>query len=76
VDLRLAKDFALMHHVVLNVSLDAFNITNQHTVLDRNTLLDYATSTKDPVALSPSLYNHISTLQSPRVLRLGARLKF
>ena len=76
VDLRLAKDFAVMNKVVLNVSLDAFNVTNQHTVLDRNTLLDFTTSSGDPVALNPSAYNHISTLMSPRVLRLGARLKF
>ncbi|MGZ4778519.1 MAG: hypothetical protein ACXV5L_04935, partial [Thermoanaerobaculia bacterium] len=71
-DLRLAKDFALTGKVGLNISLDAFNVTNQHTVLDRDTLLS-ATAGSD--GTSP-VYNHISTLMSPRVLRFGARLKF
>ena len=69
-DLRLAKDFTLMQKVALNLSIDAFNVLNQHTVLDRNTLLDVGADATNP------LYNRISTLMSPRILRFGARLKF
>ena len=69
-DLRAAKDFKMTRGVVLNVSLDAFNVLNQHTVLDRNTLLDVGADGTDP------LYNRITTLMSPRVIRLGARVRF
>lgn len=69
-DLRLAKDIPLTHGTTLNLSIDAFNVLNQHTVLDRNTLLDVGANGTDPA------YNHISTLMSPRVLRFGARIKF
>jgi hypothetical protein len=69
-DLRLAKDFRFNGKTAVNISLDAFNILNNHTVLDRNTLLDVGADGTSPV------YNHISTLMSPRVLRFGARLKF
>jgi Carboxypeptidase regulatory-like domain len=68
-DLRLAKDITI-RNFGLSLSLDAFNVTNRHTVLDRNTLLDVGADATSP------LYNRISTLQSPRVLRLGARFKF
>ncbi len=69
-DLRVAKDVKMPGAVVLNISLDAFNVLNQHTVLDRNTLLDVGANGTDP------LYNRITTLMSPRVLRLGARVRF
>jgi len=69
-DLRLAKDFSLAHKAALNISIDAFNVLNTHTVLDRNTLLDVGADGTNP------LYNHISTLMSPRILRFGARIKF
>ncbi len=68
-DLRLAKDF-LINRMGLNLSIDAFNVTNTHTVLDRNTLLDVGADGSDPA------YNHIAALQSPRAIRFGARLKF
>lgn len=69
-DLRLAKDIPFNQKTVLNLSIDAFNVLNNHTVLDRNTLLDVGADGTLPV------YNHISTLMSPRILRFGARLKF
>ena len=69
-DLRLAKDFTVWNNVGLNVSIDAFNVTNTHTVLDRVAQLDVGANATDPA------YNHISQLQSPRVIRFGARFKF
>ena len=69
-DLRLAKDISLAGKAALNLSIDAFNVLNSHTVLDRNTLLDVGANGTDPI------YNHISTLMSPRILRFGARVKF
>jgi carboxypeptidase family protein len=70
-DLRLAKDFTLMGNVGLNLSIDAFNVLNRHTVLDRDVAL-----TNGVDASTDPTYNHISTLLSPRVLRFGARVKF
>ena len=70
-DLRLAKDFTLMGTVGLNLSIDAFNVLNRHTVLDRDVAL-----TNGVDASTDPTYNHISTLLSPRVLRFGARVKF
>ncbi len=69
-DLRIAKDLKATGKMTVNISLDAFNVLNNHTVLDRNTLLDVGANGTDPA------YNRISTLMSPRVLRFGARLKF
>jgi hypothetical protein len=69
-DLRLAKEFKVGHGVGVNLSIDAFNVLNQHTVLDRNTLLDVGANGTDPA------YNRITTLMSPRVLRFGARVQF
>lgn len=68
-DLRLAKDI-VVRGVGLNLSLDAFNVTNEHTILERNTLLDVGANGTLPI------YNHVASLQSPRVLRFGARVKF
>jgi hypothetical protein len=69
-DLRVGKDIPIAHAATLNISLDAFNVLNERTVLDRNTLLDVGANGTGP------LYNHITTLMSPRVLRLGARITF
>lgn len=68
-DLRIAKEFTI-NKMGVNVSLDAFNVLNKHTVLDRSGLLDVGADGTNP------LYNHISVLMSPRVLRFGARVKF
>lgn len=69
-DLRLAKDVRVTDRMAVNLSIDVFNVLDRHTVLDRNTLLDVGADGTSP------LYNHISTLMSPRVLRFGARVKF
>jgi hypothetical protein len=69
-DLRLAKEFKIVHGAAVNLSVDAFNVLNRHTVLDRNTLLDVGADATNPA------YNHISVLMSPRVLRFGARISF
>ena len=63
-DLRLAKDLRLMGGVGLTLSLDAFNVFNNQTILQRNTRLGIASG------------NRITELISPRVFRVGARLTF
>ena len=62
-DLRLAKDFRF-GPVGTTFSIDIFNVFNEQTVLQRNTRLAIASA------------NRITEMQSPRVLRLGARLTF
>ncbi|HEX8171614.1 MAG TPA: carboxypeptidase regulatory-like domain-containing protein [Thermoanaerobaculia bacterium] len=69
-DLRLAKDFGLTNGVALNLSLDLFNATNERTVLWRDNRMYSATGT------DVTLNNFIEQLQSPRVWRVGARLRF
>ncbi|HUP63297.1 MAG TPA: TonB-dependent receptor plug domain-containing protein [Thermoanaerobaculia bacterium] len=77
-DLRLSKDFRF-RGVGLELSVDAFNVTNERTVLQRtadlarcagNVAAGCATSSRRPTA------NRIREYQSPRILRLGARLTF
>jgi hypothetical protein len=63
-DLRLAKDIHVSR-AGLTLSVDAFNILNKNTVLQR-----------DVRRLSLSTSNHITEIQSPRVFRLGARVTF
>ena len=63
-DLRLAKEIRIWRGGV-TLSVDAFNILNKQTILQRNvTRLNLAAS------------NRITELQSPRVFRLGARVNF
>jgi len=62
-DLRLAKDFRF-GPVGTTLSVDVFNVFNEQTILQRNTRLNIASG------------NRITELQSPRVIRLGARLTF
>ncbi len=69
-DLRVAKDIARPGRTVLNLSIDAFNVLNQHTVLGRDGYLSLGADGTDPA------YNRITSLMSPRVLRFGARIKF
>lgn len=63
-DLRLAKDIRVAGGVGVTVSIDAFNVFNSQTILQRNTRLGVASG------------NRITELMSPRVFRLGARLTF
>ena len=62
-DLRLAKDFRL-RGAGLTVSADVFNVFNENTDLQRFTRINNAR------------VNEITETQSPRVIRLGARLTF
>ncbi|MGH9458743.1 MAG: hypothetical protein ACRD2J_14015, partial [Thermoanaerobaculia bacterium] len=68
VDLRLSKDFQL-GGVGLNVGVDAFNITNEQTVLQRRTELARSGRAR-PNA------NEITEMISPRIFRVGVRLSF
>jgi len=69
-DLRLAKDFRLFHTAGFTVSADVFNVTNRNTVLQRNTRLYRLAGTINRQAAN------ITEIQSPRVVRLGARFTF
>lgn len=63
-DLRLGKDLAI-HGRGITLSIDAFNVLNSQTVLQRNVS-----------RLNTAASNHITELMSPRVFRVGARLNF
>lgn len=63
-DLRLAKDIRIWRGGV-TFSIDAFNVLNKQTVLQR-----------DVRRLQLASSNRITELVSPRVFRLGARLNF
>jgi hypothetical protein len=63
-DLRLAKDIRVFRSAGITISVDAFNILNANTILQRNTRLGTATG------------NRITEIQSPRVFRAGARITF
>ncbi len=63
-DLRLAKDIRISRASV-TFSIDAFNVLNSNTILQR-----------DVTRVNISSSNHITEVQSPRVLRLGARVNF
>jgi len=69
-DLRLAKDFRF-RGVGLEFSIDAFNVTNERTVLQRNA--DLINRGNQRVLRTA---NRIRELQSPRIFRVGARLTF
>lgn len=69
-DLRVAKDVNLPAGMVLNLSVDLFNVTNERTVLWR----DNRMYTADGTDISEN--NWIEQLQSPRIWRFGARMRF
>lgn len=68
-DLRLAKDFSLPSDLVMNLSVDLFNATNETPVLDRANRLFVANG-------ADARNNRIEALQSPRIFRVGARFRF
>jgi Carboxypeptidase regulatory-like domain len=63
-DLRLEKVIDIKP-LQITLAADIFNVLNQGTVLQRNARLD-----------TPDSYNQIIEIQSPRILRLGARVSF
>ncbi|MEA2491336.1 MAG: hypothetical protein QOH21_3128 [Acidobacteriota bacterium] len=67
-DLRIARELRF-HGVGIELGIDAFNVTNNQTILQRNTPL---VARNLPV---PSR-NQIRELQNPRVLRFGAKMTF
>jgi hypothetical protein len=67
-DLRLAKELRFAG-VGLTLSADAFNVTNQQTILQRNLLLYRQNAAR-------ATGNRITEIVSPRVFRLGARVTF
>ncbi|HYO77854.1 MAG TPA: TonB-dependent receptor [Thermoanaerobaculia bacterium] len=69
-DLRIAKEFSVMGRAGVTVSLDAFNVTDERTVVQRQHQLYTRLATVNPAA------NRIIEMQSPRILRLGARITF
>jgi hypothetical protein len=69
-DLRVARDFHISSAAVLNLSVDLFNVTNERTVLWRDNRM-YSADGPDV-----SENNWIEQLQSPRVWRFGARVRF
>lgn len=71
-DLRLAKEFRF-RAVGFTVSVDAFNLLNSNTVLQRN--VNQLNAAANSTALSTTS-NRITEVLSPRVFRLGARLSF
>ena len=70
VDLRLSKEFRF-GGAGLEVSLDAFNVTDEQTVLQRQ--LQLYRGGQDAVYASG---NHILEMVSPQIFRLGARITF
>jgi hypothetical protein len=70
-DLRVARDFGLPYrNATLNLSIDLFNVTNERTILWRDNRL-YSADGPDV-----SENDWIEQLQSPRVWRFGARVRF
>ena len=63
-DLRGEKVVNISQTATLTLSVDVFNLTNENTVLQRNNRLAQGTT------------NTIREIQSPRILRFGARVAF
>jgi len=74
-DLRLAKDLRLSRFG-LTLSVDAFNVMNSNTVLQRNAASVCSGTTASSKCTAASTSNHITEVLSPRVFRLGARVSF
>ncbi|HXG57525.1 MAG TPA: carboxypeptidase regulatory-like domain-containing protein [Thermoanaerobaculia bacterium] len=68
-DLRLAKDFRIMNRISITPSIDVFNVTNERTVLQRNTAI-----LQNGASVSSGW--RITELQAPRVYRFGGKITF
>jgi hypothetical protein len=71
IDLRAAKDFHIFNRVGITVSADLFNAPDSRTILQRNVLVGSNSSTT-----GRSTGNEINEIQSPRAVRLGAKITF
>jgi outer membrane receptor protein involved in Fe transport len=69
-DLRLAKEFQIANRAGLTLSLDAFNVTDERPVIQRDHVLSTRLNTRNVAA------NRILEIQSPRIFRVGARVTF
>lgn len=69
-DLRLAKDFNIANRAGLTLSIDAFNVTDERPVIQRDHVLFTRLNTRNIAA------NRITEIQSPRIFRVGARVTF
>ncbi|HYK03066.1 MAG TPA: TonB-dependent receptor [Thermoanaerobaculia bacterium] len=69
-DLRAGKEFQMPGGFGVELSVDAFNVTNERTVLWR----DYEVVA--PAGGGASDETAIQEMQSPRIFRLGARVRF
>jgi hypothetical protein len=70
-DLRAAKEFSAPGGFGVELSVDAFNVTNERTLLWRGYEIA-APTTNRPIPNETA----IEEMQSPRIFRLGARLRF
>jgi Carboxypeptidase regulatory-like domain/TonB-dependent Receptor Plug Domain len=74
VDLRLAKSFRFGGDRSFEVSVDAFNVTNQRSILWRD--YEIVPNFDDDDNLIPTPETDIQEIQSPRIFRIGARFTF
>jgi hypothetical protein len=72
-DLNLSKDFRV-RGLGFTVSVDAFNVLNKNTVLQRNVTQSLNSSASGTTLSATS--GRVSEVLSPRVFRLGARFSF
>jgi hypothetical protein len=72
-DLRLSKELRF-RDIGLTLSIDAFNVTDEQTILQRNLLL--GTTNAAGTFTRSRLADRMFEQQSPRVFRAGARLSF
>jgi hypothetical protein len=74
-DLRLAKDFRFSR-LGLTLSVDAFNVLNSNTILQRNVQRLGSASATTGVFTPVGGSNNVTEVLSPRVFRVGARVSF
>ena len=76
-DLRLEKVIEV-RPLQITLSADFFNLLNSGTVLQRNARAPATATANDGTVttVSSSTYNNIFEVQSPRLVRFGARISF
>jgi hypothetical protein len=73
-DLKVGKEFKLPRSTSFEVSVDAFNVTNERTILWRGHEIIPAYDDDDQLVRSDE--TDIEEMQSPRILRLTGRFRF
>ncbi len=74
-DLRLEKVLEV-RPLQVSLSIDVFNVANAGTVLQRQGLVGTCSAGGCSTVTRNSAYNRITQIQSPRVVRAGARISF